>query len=98
GLVRAYVEKRSGRTEESEVGSGTLFSSGLIAGGSLAGILYAVLYGRNLIQEAEGVSGLVPFIHEGTSGMVFGALLFSILAAVLANAGQKKIRFGQSEG
>ena len=27
GLVRAYVEKRTGRTEESEVGAGTLFSS-----------------------------------------------------------------------
>ncbi len=34
GLVRAYVEKRTGRAEESEVGAGTLFSSGLIAGGS----------------------------------------------------------------
>jgi putative OPT family oligopeptide transporter len=98
GLVRAYVEKRGGRTEESEVGSGTLFSSGLIAGGSLAGILYAVLYGRNFVQEAESVSGLVPFIHEGTSGMVFGALLFLTLAAVLASAAQKKIAFGQSEG
>ena len=42
GLVRAYVEKRTGRAEESEVGAGTLFSSGLIAGGSLAGILYAI--------------------------------------------------------
>ena len=41
GLVRAYVEKKTGHAEESEVGSGTLFSSGLIAGGSLAGILYA---------------------------------------------------------
>src|SRR5262250_2267127 len=76
GLVRAYVEKRSGRAEESEVGAGTLFSSGLIAGGSLAGILYAVLYGRNIIQDAEGVQGVVPFVHEGTAGMIFGALLF----------------------
>ena len=33
------------RREESEISSGTLFSSGLIAGGSLAGILYAVLFG-----------------------------------------------------
>ena len=37
GLVRAYVERRTGAAEESEVGAGTLFSSGLIAGGSLAG-------------------------------------------------------------
>jgi len=91
GLVRAYVEKRTGRAEASEVGAGTLFSSGLIAGGSLAGILYAVLFGRNIIEEAESVTGHIAFLHEGTSGMIFGALLFFALAAVLARAAQKKI-------
>jgi putative OPT family oligopeptide transporter len=91
GLVRAYVERKTGHKEESEVGAGTLYSSGLIAGGSLAGILYAVLFGRNIIQDAEGVQGLVPFLHEGTAGMIFGALLFLTLAAILARAAQKKI-------
>jgi putative OPT family oligopeptide transporter len=91
GLVRAYVEKRTGVLEESEVGAGTLFSSGLIAGGSLAGILYAILFGRNLIAEAESVMGPIPVIHEGTSGMIAGALLFLALAVVLARAAQKKV-------
>jgi putative OPT family oligopeptide transporter len=91
GLVRAYVEKKTGKAEESEVGAGTLFSSGLIAGGSLAGILYAVLFGRNLIREADGVTGVIPFIHEGTVGMVAGGLLFLALAVVLSRAAQKKI-------
>jgi len=92
GLVRAYVEHRTGRTEESEVGAGTLFSSGLIAGGSLAGILYAVLFGRNIIQEADGaVTGLIPFLHEGTSGTIFGALLFAALGIILGRAAQKKV-------
>jgi hypothetical protein len=85
------VERKTGQHEESEVGTGTLFSSGLIAGGSLAGILYAVLFGRNIIEDAEGVTGLVPFLHEGTSGMVAGALLFFALAVVLARVAQKKI-------
>jgi putative OPT family oligopeptide transporter len=91
GLVRAYVERRTGRTEQSEVGAGTLFSSGLIAGGSLAGILYAVLFGRSIIGDAEDVTGLMPFIHEGTAGMVAGALLFLALAMVLGRAAQKKV-------
>jgi putative OPT family oligopeptide transporter len=91
GLVRAYVERRTGRAEESEVGAGTLFSSGLIAGGSLAGILYAVLFGRSLIQEADSVTGLIPAIHEGTVGMIAGALLFLALAVVLARNAQKKV-------
>ncbi|HEY7290601.1 MAG TPA: oligopeptide transporter, OPT family [Vicinamibacterales bacterium] len=91
GLVRAYVERKTGQKEESEVGAGTLYSSGLIAGGSLAGILYAVLFGRNIIHDAEGVQGLIPFLHEGASGMIFGALLFLTLAAILAKAAQKKV-------
>jgi putative OPT family oligopeptide transporter len=91
GLVRAYVEKRTGRAEESEVGAGTLFSSGLIAGGSLAGILYAVLFGRNLIGEADSVTGLIPSIHEGTIGNIVGALVLLALGVVLARAAQKKV-------
>jgi putative OPT family oligopeptide transporter len=92
GLVRAYVEKRTGKTEESEVGAGTLFSSGLIAGGSLAGILYAVLFGRSFIRDAEEATGLVPFLHEGTTGMLAGGVLFLALAVVLVRAAQKKVR------
>lgn len=91
GLVRAYVERKTHTSEESEVGAGTLFSSGLIAGGSLAGILYAILFGRNLIEEAESVTGPLPFLHEGTSGMIAGLLLFVGLAVILARAAQKKI-------
>jgi putative OPT family oligopeptide transporter len=91
GLVRAYVETRTGRAEESEVGSGTLFSSGLIAGGSLAGILYAVLFGRNVISDAEAVTGVIPAIHEGLGGMIAGAVLFLVLALILGRAAQKKL-------
>ena len=91
GLVRAYVEKKTGKVEESEVGSGTLFSSGLIAGGSLAGILYAVLYGNGIIEDAEAAAGLIPSIHDGTAGLVAGGLLFFALGVILSRVGQKKI-------
>jgi len=93
GLIRAYVEKKTGAAEESEVGSGTLFSSGLIAGGSLAGILYAILFGRGLIPEADGANPLapIPFIHDGTGGLIAGGLVFFALGVVLARVGQKKL-------
>src|SRR5918993_4544103 len=91
GLVRAYVERKTGVAEESEVGSGTLFSSGLIAGGSLAGILYAVLFGNDLIAEAEAAAGLLPSIHDGTAGLVAGGLIFFVLGIILSRVGQKKI-------
>jgi putative OPT family oligopeptide transporter len=93
GIVRWYVERKTGRAQESEISSGTLFSSGLIAGGSLAGILYAALYGRNLLAAADDAEtmGLIPFLHEGTVGMVAGGLLFAALAAVVARVGARKI-------
>jgi putative OPT family oligopeptide transporter len=94
GLVRAYVEKQTGKAEESEVGSGTLFSSGLIAGGSLAGILYAVLFGRGIIPAADDAGALAPFgaaLHDGTGGLIAGGLLFAALGFVLSRAAQKKL-------
>jgi putative OPT family oligopeptide transporter len=94
GMVRWYVERSTGITEESEVGSGTLFSSGLIAGGSLAGILYAVLYGRELISAADdaGTAGLLPFLHEGVVGQLAGCALFFALAVVLARVARRQLK------
>jgi putative OPT family oligopeptide transporter len=91
GLVRAYVERKVGRPEESEVGAGTLFSSGLIAGGSLCGILYAVLVGTGHVAGFQAVGNALPFLHDGVSGYVASALLFGALAVILAKAAQRKI-------
>jgi putative OPT family oligopeptide transporter len=92
GLVRAFVERKtSAAAAESEVGAGTLFSSGLIAGGSLCGILYAVLVGTGKIEVPEAIGNAMPFMHDGTSGYIAGALLFIVLAVILARAAQKKV-------
>jgi hypothetical protein len=80
-----------GVAAESEVGAGTLFSSGLIAGGSLCGILYAVLVGTGKIGVPEAIGNALPFLHDGASGYVASALLFIALAVVLARAAQKKV-------
>lgn len=48
GLVKYFVDKARGGKEESEVGEGTLLSSGLIAGGALTGILIAVLRTKDI--------------------------------------------------
>ena len=91
GVVRALVERSTGKAAESEISSGTLFSSGLIAGGSLAGILYAILYGRGLIHDAEESLGLSAFLHEGTSGQIVGVVVFLLLGVVLWRVGRRKI-------
>jgi putative OPT family oligopeptide transporter len=93
GLVRWWVERRTGNKSESEISSGTLFSSGLIAGGSLAGILYAGLFGRNLLGAADddATTGLIPFLHEGPIGMLAGGLLFFALAVIVARVGMRRV-------
>jgi putative OPT family oligopeptide transporter len=91
GLVRALVERRTGRAEESEVGAGTLFSSGLIAGGSLCGILYAVLVGTGHIEGPQAIGNVLSFLHDGASGYIASALLFLALAMILGRAAQRKI-------
>src|SRR6266545_2730367 len=92
GLVRAFVERKTGAAaEESEVGAGTLFSSGLIAGGSLCGILYAVLVGTGKIGIPQSIGNALPFLHDGMSGYIASALLFVVLAVILSQAAQKKV-------
>ncbi len=93
GIVRWLVERKTGEAQESEISGGTLFSSGLIAGGSLAGILYAALFGMNVIREADDAAtvGLIPFLHQGVVGTIAGGLLFLALAIVLSRAARKKV-------
>src|SRR5215831_13243573 len=83
GLVRALVERKTGTREESEIGAGTLFSSGLIAGGSLCGILFAILVGTGRIAGPQSIGTVLPFLHDGVSGYISGALLFVPLGVVL---------------
>ncbi|MGE0040253.1 MAG: OPT family oligopeptide transporter [Vicinamibacterales bacterium] len=92
GLVRWWVERKTGETTESDISSGTLFSSGLIAGGSLAGILFAVLVGTGYIEPFQAIGNAVPFLHgEDALGHVMGGLLFAALAVILARNAQKRM-------
>jgi hypothetical protein len=52
-----------------------------------------VLYGWNQIEAADdaATTGLIPYLHEGTVGMVAGGLLFAALAVILARAAQRKL-------
>jgi putative OPT family oligopeptide transporter len=92
GLVRWWVERGTGRREESEIGSGTLFSSGLIAGGSICGILYAVLVGTDSIGPLQAIGRALPWLHdESALAHLAGGLLFFALAVVTARAARKTL-------
>ncbi len=97
GLVRWWVERKVGVAADSDLSAGTLFSSGLIAGGSLAGILFAVLVGLEqqgygILGALQSVGNALPFLHaEGAAGQWFGAALFFALAVILVRAGQRRL-------
>jgi putative OPT family oligopeptide transporter len=91
GLVRWWVERKTGVTAESDLSSGTLFSSGLIAGGSLAGILYAILFGADMLRPFQAIGEMLPALRgEAAFGQIAGALLFFALAIILSRFAQKK--------
>jgi hypothetical protein len=91
-MVRWWVERKTGVTQESDLSAGVLFSSGLIAGGSLAGILYAILFGAEWLAPFQAVGNMLPALRaEDAVGQIAGAALFFALAVILARFGQRKI-------
>lgn len=90
GLVKAIVDwnaKRKGLVEEeADLGRGNLFSTGLVAGGALAGVLVALLSVNDSIFNALASLSLEPAL-EGVIGeggfQLLGALAFAGLASIL---------------
>jgi putative OPT family oligopeptide transporter len=102
GLVRWWVERKTGQTQESDISAGTLFSSGLIAGGSIAGILFALLVGMNDWSKANLGFGSIdapqklgewfPYFHDtSTMAQIASLLLFLALALIVARQGMRKV-------
>jgi putative OPT family oligopeptide transporter len=92
GLVRWWVEQKTGVKQESEVSSGTLFSSGLIAGGSIAGIIFAILVGTGSVEPFQAIGNFLPVLHEeGAVGQIASALLFIALAVIVSRMAMRKV-------
>ncbi len=92
--MRWWVERKTGVTSDSDISAGTLFSSGLIAGGSLAGILFAILVGTDTIAPFQAIGNALPFLHgEDAMGHILGALLFFALAVILARFAQRRLTY-----
>lgn len=97
GLLRLYLEKKKYKSEENKknvIDSGVLYTSGLIAGEGLVGILLAVLAVINIGDKSLG--SIINLTNYGISlgnigGLVFFALLLlSILKFTLWNKNNNK--------
>jgi putative OPT family oligopeptide transporter len=92
GVVRWWVERKTGVPQESDVSAGTLFSSGLIAGGSIAGILFAILVGTNTIAPFQAIGNAFPYLHDdSTLAMLASTALFFALALIVARVAARKV-------
>ena len=96
GLVRLYFDKKKGITEEerkAKVNQGILYSSGLIAGEGLVGILLAVFaiipVGADTLGDAINISKIINLGNIG--GLVFFACLVATLVAFI-NKKEKKTK------
>jgi putative OPT family oligopeptide transporter len=99
GVMRLIAERMSGQKEESEISSGMLYSTGLVAGGSIGGVLIASLSipfpgadGKetNILNFTQW--GLkVPFLHEGASSDIIAVACFGVLCWILVRAARRKI-------
>lgn len=92
GVVRWFVERKKKTPEselEAETGTGVLFSSGLIAGGSIAGILLALTQIMPGVAEKLDLSGKMG--NLATSDL-FSIIVFGAAAGILFGVGRKKAK------
>jgi uncharacterized oligopeptide transporter (OPT) family protein len=85
GLIRWLVDKRTKmKAEEAESSPGVLLSSGLIAGGSLAGIGLALLAVKENWGRALDMSEKFPALADAN---MLGVVLFLLMGAFLYKVG-----------
>ncbi|HYR46063.1 MAG TPA: oligopeptide transporter, OPT family [Thermoanaerobaculia bacterium] len=107
GMMRAFVDsirrKKEGVVkEESELSSGMLYATGLVAGGSLGGVLIAFVafFGDRvlkmekptLLEKLDIGSKLFPDLKNGLiSGNVLCAIVFAVLCILLVRNARKRL-------
>jgi len=93
GIVDWKTKSKNETVEDAELGKGSLFATGLVAGGALAGVIVALLSVNDNIAESLGTVNLEHGITEmmGSDGyQILGAGFFCALALILYRIATKK--------
>lgn len=93
GLVRWIIDKKFHKPvkgEDPEASPGMLFSSGLIAGGAIAGLLIAIFSGLNLNDSLNTIGP--KLLKTLTESNLFGVAVFALMVAYLFYVARKKIK------
>jgi len=88
GGVVSWLLQMVTKRQEGEVSSGALFAAGLIAGGSIGGLILAALVGFEVDQKVTIGSKYWPGLANSS---LFGLLVFVVMASALFAVGRKKL-------
>jgi len=96
GAIKGIVDRRAGKDadHDSELGAGSLFSTGLVAGGALAGVLVAVLSVNDSISTGLKHVDLSPALASalGDGGyQLLGVAFFAAMGLTLYKVAQRKL-------
>lgn len=91
GFIDWRAERKGERKEEDELGRGSLFATGLIAGGALTGVLVAILavFFPELMDSLNLEHALTNGLGEG-GYMILGTLMFIGMMVMLYRLAVKK--------
>jgi len=95
GLVegRQKKEKKEVSAEEEELSKGSLFATGLVAGGAVAGVVIAFITGTSggeqFLRNISMEHGLVELLSEN-GYFLLGTLFFSLMGLILYRVAMKK--------
>ncbi|MCY7329518.1 MAG: OPT/YSL family transporter, partial [Saprospiraceae bacterium] len=92
GLTNWLSSRKGEAKEDDDLGKGSLFATGLVAGGALAGVVVALLsVNEGVAASLEKVNltgGLINILGEGGYDLL-GVLFFAALALFLVRAARK---------
>jgi len=98
---RMRQKSEGAATEESELSSGMLYSTGLVAGGSLGGVLIALvafigdfflhMEKPTLIESLDFGEKWFPSLKNGVPGNILCAVVFAVLCFLLVRNALKKL-------
>jgi putative OPT family oligopeptide transporter len=106
GMMKALVDsirrkKEGAAGEESELSSGMLYSTGLVAGGSLGGVLIALvafigdfflhMEKPTLIEKLDLGQKFYPALKNGVGGDILCLIVFAVLCFLLVRNARKKL-------
>src|SRR5438105_3701708 len=96
GIVDHRAKRRKENLEDGELGKGSLFATGLVAGGALFGVIVAILsVNENVFHQLEkintsaGPHGLIKILGDG-GYMLLGAGFFAFMGWVLYRVAIRK--------